>query len=113
MNPMPLNQIPANQLQPGTDLRTSSAKYPLMHWGVVGYGKDSRGLPRVWHSQKSDTLRCTSYHEFCASQICEIVRFPQNPQEARRVIQRMQSNEGLPWHLTQANCEMVVRWAGR
>jgi hypothetical protein len=65
----------------------------------------------VWHSQKSDTLRCTEYGEFCAGQVCEILWVPANRQQARRVIERLKSKEGLPWHLTQANCEMVVRWA--
>ena len=27
------------------------------------------------------------------------------------MIQRLESQQGLPWHLTKANCEMVVRWA--
>jgi len=82
-----------------------------MHWGMVGYGRDYEGLPFVWHSQKSDTLRCTSYHEFCAGQPCDIMWIPTNRQQAHRVIERLTSKEGLPWHLTQANCEMVIRWA--
>jgi len=111
MNAPVVNQIHPSQLKPGTVLTTRSTMYPVMHWGIVGYGKDSQGFPMVWHSQKSDTLRCTSYHEFCADQTCTFSRVPQNPQEARRRIERLKSKEGLPWHLTQANCEMVVRWA--
>lgn len=103
--------IPADQLQPGTVIKTQSTVYPVMHWGVVGYGKDAVGLPNVWHSQKSGTLRCTGYEEFCSLQLCEIGRVPQNSQEAHRIIERLKSKEGLPWNLTQANCEMVVRWA--
>src|SRR5260370_19600250 len=111
MQPMPVNQIPATHLQPGTVLTTRSTVFPVMHWGVVGYGRDSQGHPRVWLSQKSDTLRCTEYQEFCAGQSCEILWVPANRQQAHRVIERLKSKEGLPWHLTQANCEMVVRWA--
>jgi len=105
------NQIIPNQLQAGTALKTRSTIFPVMHWGMVGYGRDSEGLPFVWHSQKSDMLRCTSYREFCGEQTCDIVWVPANGQQARRVIERLKSKEGLPWHLTQANCEMVIRWA--
>jgi hypothetical protein len=82
-----------------------------MHWGVVGFGKDAKGFPNVWHSQKSDSLRCTSYHEFCFGHPSQIHSVPANPQEALRIIERLKSKEGLPWHLLEANCEMVTRWA--
>jgi hypothetical protein len=103
------NQIPTSHLQPGTLLRTKS--FPVMHWGVVGYGIGSDGLPNVWHSQKSDVLRCTNFQEFSSGQDCEALWQPQNTHQGRLVIQRLQSKAGLPWHLTQANCEMVARWA--
>jgi len=111
MNSPVTNQITPNQLQPGTALRTRSTIYPVMHWGMVGYGRDYEGLPYVWHSQKSDRLRCTSYHEFCGAQPCDITWIPANSLQAHRAIERLKSKEGLPWHLTQANCEMVIRWA--
>jgi len=78
MNSPVTNQITPNQLQPGTALRTLSTIFPVMHWGMVGYGRDSEGLPFVWHSQKSDRLRCTSYHEFCGAQPCDITWIPAN-----------------------------------
>ena len=85
--------------------------YLVTHWGVVGYGRDAQGCPRVWHSQKSDTLRCTDFEEFSFGQPCEILWVAENAQQAHGVIARLKSKEGLRWHLTQANCEMVVRWA--
>jgi hypothetical protein len=106
-----MNQVPIESLTPGTVLRVRSIRVPaVMHWGVVGYGRDSRGYPLVWHSQKSDCLRCTPFEEFSASQPCEILLVLDSYQ-AMRVIQRLKSKEGLRWHLTQANCEMVIRWA--
>ncbi len=105
-------EVPTETLKPGTVLRVRSVQFPLvMHWGAVGYGRDAQGYPRVWHSQKSDTLRCTDFEEFSACQSCEILWVPENAQLAHRVIERLKSKEGLRWHLTQANCEMVVRWA--
>jgi hypothetical protein len=65
----------------------------------------------VWHSQKSDVLRCTGFEEFSGGQACEILLVPHSPQQASWIIERLQSQEGLPWHLTKANCETVVRWA--
>ena len=107
-----MNEIPITNLNPGTALRLRSTRLPVaMHWGVVGYGRDSMGYPRVWHSQKSDALRCTDFGEFSACQRCEIQGVPANPQQARYVIDRLKGKEGLPWHPTKANCEMVVRWA--
>lgn len=106
-----MNEIPITNLRPGTVLTVQSARFPLIqHWGVVGYGRDSQGYPRVWHSQKSDTLRCTDFEYFSSGQQCNIERVLDR-QQASRAISRLQSKEGLPWHLTQANCEMVVRWA--
>ena len=106
-----MNEIPITSLRPGTVLTVSSTRFPLIqHWGVVGYGRDSQGYPRVWHSQKSDILRCTDFELFSGGQQCNIERVLDR-QQAHRVIERLKSKEGLPWHLTQANCEMVVRWA--
>jgi hypothetical protein len=107
-----MNEVAIENLRPGTVLRVRSVRFPaVMHWGVVGYGVDRNGHPRVWHSQKSDTLRCTNLLEFSGEQICEILWVPENSQCAQRIIDRLQSKEGLAWHLTRANCEMVVRWA--
>lgn len=107
-----MNEVRVENLVPGTVLRIRSTRFPaVMHWGVVGYGRDINSYPRVWHSQKSDTLRCTDFLEFSAGQTCQIVWVPANAWQVSNVIARLQSKEGLPWHLTQANCEMVVRWA--
>lgn len=107
-----MNQVPIQSLRPGTVLRVRSIVFPaVMHWGVVGYGFDANGYPLVWHSQKSDCLRCTEFLEFSAGQVCEVLWVPENAYQAGRVIQRLESKRGTPWHLTQANCEMVVRWA--
>jgi hypothetical protein len=106
-----MNEVPITSLRPGTVLTVRSTRFPLiLHWGVVGYGRDPQGCPRVWHSQKSDTLRCTDFEFFSGGQQCNIERVLDR-QQASRAISRLQSKEGLPWHLTQANCEMVVRWA--
>jgi hypothetical protein len=105
-------EVPIANLTPGTVIRVRSTRFPgVMHWGVVGYGRDPKGYPRVWHSQKSDALRCTDFEEFSAGQPCEFLWVPANGEQARRVIERLQGKEGLPRHLTNANCEMVVRWA--
>lgn len=107
-----MNEIRAENLKPGTVLKVRSTSFPLvMHWGVVGFGRDTKGYPLVWHSQKSDILRCTPFEEFSAGQSCELGWVPQNENQAPLIIRRLQSKAGLPWHLTQANCEMVVRWA--
>jgi hypothetical protein len=107
-----MNEVPIESLKPGTVLRVRSLQFPVvMHWGVVGYGRDAQGYPRVWHSQKSDTLRSTDFEEFSFGQPCEILWVAENAQQAHLVIARLKSKEGLRWHLTQANCEMVVRWA--
>lgn len=103
--------VAIERLTPGTVLTVRSTRMPaVQHWGVVGYGSDYRGYPFVWHSQKSDCLRCTEFEEFSSGQPCEILRVL-TPPEGMRVIQRLESKQGLPWHFTQANCEMVVRWA--
>ncbi len=107
-----MNEVPIESLVPGTVLRVRSVRFPaVMHWGVVGYGKDANGYPMVWHSQKSDSLRSTPFIEFSAGQACEILWVAADLYQGHRVILRLQSKKGLSWHLTQANCEMVVRWA--
>jgi hypothetical protein len=107
-----MNHVSLKTLTPGTILKVRSVRFPaVMHWGVVGYGQDLNGYPVVWHSQKSDTLRCTDFLSFSAGQTCAIFRTPSNSYEAYSIITRLRSKEGLSWHLTKANCEMVVRWA--
>jgi len=64
----------------------------------------------MWHAQKNDVLRCTSYAEFSFGQPSEIVWTPQTYAHQVSVIQRLQSIEGTPWNLATANCEQVVRW---
>ena len=49
--------------------------------------------------------------EFSPSLFSEVLWQPQNTYQGRLVVQRLQSKQGLRWHLTQANCEMVARWA--
>lgn len=110
MNAAPQNLIPANQLRPGTALTVQSDML-VMHWGVVGYGHDSQGSPLVWHAQKGDVLRPTSFLDFSGGRPCQIPWVPPNDAKARSVIAKLKSKQGLPWHLTKANCEMVVRWA--
>jgi hypothetical protein len=103
--------IPASKLRPGTALRVPSNYPGVMHWGIVGHGHDSDGNPMVWHSQKADALRTTPFLEFSGGKSCEILWVPESGRQARAVIQRLESKVGLAWQLTQANCEMVVRWA--
>jgi hypothetical protein len=67
---------------------------------------------RVYGIRKSRMfLRCTDFLEFSPSLFFEVLWQPQNTYQGRLVIQRLQSKKGLPWHPTQANCEMVARWA--
>ena len=97
---------------PGRIRRVSSTRFPgVMHWGVEDWWPDMNGEPRIWHAQKGDVLRCTSYAEFSSGQSSEIVWTPQTYAQQVSVIQRLQSIEGLPWNLSSANCEQVVRWA--
>lgn len=107
-----MNEIRIEDLTPGTVLKVRSKDFPVvMHWGVVGFGRDSNGYPPVWHSQKSDVLRCTQFEDFSAGQSSFVDSVPQNPNQGRLIVQRLESKRGLAWHLTKANCEMVVRWA--
>ena len=111
MNPLNQTIIPAHKLRSGTALRVSSDYPGVMHWGIVGYGHDSDGNPMVWHSQKADVLRPTPFLEFSGGKNCQILSEPRNDAHARIIIERLRSKKGLRWHLTEANCEMVVRWA--
>ena len=107
-----MNVIRIEDLRPGTVLKVRSKDFPVvMHWGVVGFGRDANGHPPVWHSQKSDVLRCTEFEDFSAGQTSVVDSVPQNPNQGRLIVQRIASKKGLRWHLTKANCEMVVRWA--
>ena len=97
---------------PGRIRRVASTRFPgVMHWGVEDWWPDMNGQPRMWHAQKGDVLRCTSYAEFSSGQPSHIVWTPQTYAQRVSVIQRLQSIEGLPWNLSSANCEQVVRWA--
>lgn len=50
---------------PGRIRSVPSARVPgIRHWGIEGMFHDPSGEPAVWHAQKNDVLRCTSYAEF-------------------------------------------------
>src|SRR5712691_3776486 len=97
---------------PGRIRRVASTRFPgVWHWGVEDWWPDVNGQPHMWHTQKGDVLRCTSHAEFSSGQPSHVVWTPQTYAERVSVIQRLQSIEGLPWNLSSANCEQVVRWA--
>lgn len=97
---------------PGRIRSVPSTRMPgVRHWGVEGWYRDANGQPTIWHAQKNDVLRCTSYAEFSAGQPSKIEASPESFTQQSSVIQRLQNIEGLRWDLTTANCEQVVRWA--
>jgi hypothetical protein len=97
---------------PGRIRRVPIVGWPgLWHWGIEGWRRDVNGQPMMWHSPKGGAVRCTSYAEFSGGQVSEILWTPQTYEQQDSVLQRIRSIEGLPWHLTTANCEQVVRWA--
>ena len=92
--------------------KVRSTRFPgVWHWGIEDWMSDVYGQPRMWHAQKNDVLRSTSYAEFSFGQPSEIVWTPQTYVQQVSVIERLQSIEGLRWNLASANCEQVVRWA--
>jgi len=105
-------QKPGNSFVPGSILTVRSIRFPaIKHWGVVDWQLDENGQPRMWHSQKSDALRCTDYAYFSSGEPCEVLWIPQTYEQQVFVIERLRSKTGLPWNLAQAKCEQVVRWA--
>jgi hypothetical protein len=97
---------------PGRIRSVPSTRMPgVRHWGVEGWDRDANGHPTIWHAQKNDVLRCTSYVEFTSGQPSKIEASPESFTQQSSVIQRLQNIEGLRWDLTTANCEQVVRWA--
>jgi hypothetical protein len=102
----------SNRFLPGTILTVRSTRFPaIKHWGVVDWQLDDSGQPGMWHSQKSDVLRCTDYTYFSSGEPCEVLWVPQSREQQTYIIERLRSKAGLPWHLATANCEQVVRWA--
>jgi hypothetical protein len=92
--------------------KVRSTRLPVVwHWGIEDWTSDVYGQPAMWHAQKNDVLRRTSYEEFSSGQPSEIIWTPQTYAQQVSVIGRLQSIEGLRWNLGSANCEQVVRWA--
>jgi len=97
---------------PGRIRRVPIIGWPgLWHWGIEGWQRDVNGQPRMWHSPKGGNVRCTVYAEFSCGQVSEILWAPETYEQQVSVLERIKSIRGLPWHLTAANCEQVVRWA--
>lgn len=97
---------------PGRIRRVPIVGWPgLWHWGIEGWRRDVNGQPAMWHSPKGGAVRCTTYAEFSCGQPSEILWTPQTYDQQVSVLQRIKSIEGMPWHLTTANCEQVIRWA--
>jgi len=84
----------------------------LWHWGLEDWHKDGPGMPMMWHSPKGGRVSCTAYVDFDrGSQFSRFLWTPETYEQQVSVLQRIESIQGLPWHLTAANCEQVVRWA--
>lgn len=81
------------------------------HWGIEAWECDEYGEPMMWHSPKGGRVSCTTFAEFARGQASEFVWTPETPDQAISVLDRISSIEGMPWNLTKANCEQVVRWA--
>src|SRR5205814_6105658 len=81
------------------------------HFGIEGWKRDINGQPTMWHSPKGKAVGCTPYAEFARGQVSEIIWTPETREQQESVLARIKSIQGLPWHLTRANCEQVVRWA--
>ena len=97
---------------PGRIRRVPIPEWPgLWHWGIEGWQRDANGQPAMWHSPKGGAVNCTSYADFARGQVSEILWTPETYEQQASVLQRIKSIRGLPWHLTAANCEQVVRWA--
>jgi hypothetical protein len=97
---------------PGRIRRVPIREWPgLWHWGIEGRQRDSNGQPTMWHSPKGGAVGCTPYVDFARSQVSEILWTPETYEQQVSVLERIKSIRGLPWNLTAANCEQVVRWA--
>ena len=97
---------------PGRIRRVRIVGWPgLWHWGIEGWHRDVNGQPRMWHSPKGGEVRSTSYAELSCGEPSEILWTPETYEQQVSVLERIRSLQGLPWNLTTANCEQVVRWA--
>jgi hypothetical protein len=102
---------PANHV-PGRIRRVQIVGCPgIWHWAIEGWDLDLAGQPTMWHSMKGSAVCCTNYLGFSAGQLSEILWTPSTYQQQVSVLTRIRSIQGLPWNLTAANCEHVVRWA--
>ena len=103
-----------NGYVPGRVRKVLSSRFPLVsHWGAEGWARDAKGFPTMWHAQKGDVMRCTSWDEFSPEppRDEDIQWTPRPGAQQFTVIQRLQSIEGLPWNLGSSNCEHDIRWA--
>jgi hypothetical protein len=109
---MNTNVVLDSSHMPGRIRRVPIVGWPgIWHWGIEGWQRDVNGQPSMWHSPKGGDARSTSYAEFSCGQPSQILWTPQTHEQQLSVLQRIKSIEGLPWNLTTANCEQVVRWA--
>jgi hypothetical protein len=83
----------------------------VWHWGIEGWTLDENGQPTIWHSTKGCTVCCTNYVSFSSGRQSEILWSPSTHHQQVIVLARIKTLKGLPWRLTTANCEHVVRWA--
>jgi hypothetical protein len=109
---MDIQRIPLSNHVPGRIRRVPIMVWPgFWHWGIEGWKLDQTGQPIMWHSIKGSAVRSTAYAEFSGGQLSEVLWTPSTYQHQVSVLARIRSIQGLPWNLTTANCEHVVRWA--
>jgi hypothetical protein len=96
---------------PGTVLTIPSDVPPFRHFLMVEYFGAHTGSEMVLHSMPDAGVARAILDEVIGQKPVHVFWTPSTPLHGEQAIERIRSLIGARYHLTEANCEHVIRWA--
>ena len=96
---------------PGTVLTIPSDFPPFVHFVMVEFVDFHTATEVAIHSMPDSGVTRASLNQAIGMKPVSVYWTPQTPEDGEAAIFRMWELIGRPYHLTQANCEHVIRWA--
>jgi hypothetical protein len=96
---------------PGTVLTIPSDVPPFVHFVMVEFTDFHTWEQACIHNMPGSGVTFARLADVISGKPIRVFWRPRTQEEALAAIQRMQSLVGHPYHLIEANCEHVIRWA--
>ena len=106
-----MQYLAARRWCPGTVLQIPSDVPFVFHFVMVEFINFHTDVELGIHNMPGIGVAWTPLDQVTGTKSVEVSWEPQTPEQGLAAIMRMRSLIGMPYHLFEANCEHVIRWA--